>query len=44
VLLIRRPADPGGRRVSDVSEAIVWLDRMLGAGTHALGTGLDRGV
>ena len=44
VLLIRRPADPGGRRVSDVSEAIACLDQMLGVDAHAPGTELDRGV
>jgi precorrin-6A/cobalt-precorrin-6A reductase len=44
VLLIRRPADPGGRRVSDVSEAIACLDQVLGVDAHALGTELDRGV
>jgi precorrin-6A/cobalt-precorrin-6A reductase len=44
VLLIRRPADPGGRRVSDVSEAIAWLDQLLGVDAHAPGTELDRGV
>src|SRR5580692_8697834 len=44
VLLIRRPADPGGRRVTDVSEAIACLDQMLGVDAHAPGTELDRGV
>jgi precorrin-6A/cobalt-precorrin-6A reductase len=44
VLLIRRPADPGGRRVSDVSDAIAWLDQVLGTDAHAPGTELDRGV
>jgi precorrin-6A/cobalt-precorrin-6A reductase len=44
VLLIRRPADPGGRRVSDVSEAVAWLDQVLGVDAHARGTELDRGV
>ena len=44
VLLIRRPADPGGRSVSEVSEAIAWLDHVLGIDAHVLGTELDRGV
>ena len=44
VLLIRRPADSGGRRVSDVSEAIAWLDHVLATGAHVPGAELDRGV
>ena len=37
VLLIRRPAEPAAQGVTGVSEAIAWLD-------HVLGTGIDRGV
>jgi precorrin-6A/cobalt-precorrin-6A reductase len=44
VLLIRRPPDLGGRRVTDVSEAIAWLDHVLGTDAHVPGAELDRGV
>jgi precorrin-6A/cobalt-precorrin-6A reductase len=44
VLLIRRPADPKGRSVAGVHEAIAWLDHALGADAHVLGAELDRGV
>ena len=37
VLLIRRPAEPGGHAVGDVAAAMAWLH-------HVLGTGVDRGV
>lgn len=37
VLLIRRPAEPAAQGVTGVSEAIAWLD-------HVLGTEIDRGV
>jgi precorrin-6A/cobalt-precorrin-6A reductase len=37
VLLIRRPAEPGGRAVTDVDAAIAWLH-------HVLGIEVDRGV
>jgi precorrin-6A/cobalt-precorrin-6A reductase len=44
VLLIRRPADPGGSAVTGVSEAMAWLDHVLAADVHTPGTELDRGV
>jgi precorrin-6A/cobalt-precorrin-6A reductase len=44
VLLIQRPADPAGLWVSEVSEAIAWLDHRLGVDAHVLGTEWDRGV
>src|ERR1700733_4260373 len=44
VLLIRRPPDLGGRRATDVSEAIAWLDHVLGTDAHVPGAELDRGV
>jgi precorrin-6A/cobalt-precorrin-6A reductase len=37
VLLIRRPAEPGGHAVTDVDAAIAWLH-------HVLGADVDRGV
>jgi precorrin-6A/cobalt-precorrin-6A reductase len=37
VLMIRRPAEPGGQAVADVEAAMAWLH-------HVLGAEVDRGV
>jgi precorrin-6A/cobalt-precorrin-6A reductase len=44
VFLIRRPEDPGGCWVGEVSEVLAWLDHLLGAAVHVPGTEVDRGV